>query len=101
MVDFDSAIPRFESWHPSQPVRSPRCCFLMCENRRHFRGLSSRPPPTTCPTEGVDRHLGEIRDDALRKISPACQEAWQKLLDETGRIASIATRDWAIIGQTV
>ena len=23
-LDFDSAIPRFESWHPSQPVRSLR-----------------------------------------------------------------------------
>jgi hypothetical protein len=31
----------------------------------------------------------------------ACQAAWRKLLDETGRIASIATRDWAIIGQTI
>src|SRR6266566_1463222 len=34
-------------------------------------------------------------------ILDACQEAWQKLLDETGRIASIATRDWAIIGQSI
>jgi transposase len=34
-------------------------------------------------------------------ILDACQEAWQKLLDETGRIASIATRDWAIIDQTI
>ena len=34
-------------------------------------------------------------------ILDACQEAWQKLLDEAGRIASIATRDWAIIGQTI
>ena len=32
-------------------------------------------------------------------ILDACQAAWRKLLDETGRIASIATRDWAIIGQ--
>ncbi|HEY4473440.1 MAG TPA: hypothetical protein VGN21_19870 [Stellaceae bacterium] len=34
-------------------------------------------------------------------ILDACQEAWQKLLNETGRIASIATRDWAIIDQTI
>jgi DDE superfamily endonuclease len=34
-------------------------------------------------------------------ILDACQEAWQKLLNETGRIASIATRDWAIIGQSI
>jgi hypothetical protein len=34
-LDFDSAIPRFESWHPSQPVRSLRCDFRVCESRRH------------------------------------------------------------------
>jgi hypothetical protein len=33
-------------------------------------------------------------------ILDACQAAWRKL-DETGRIASIATRDWAMIGQTI
>ena len=27
--------------------------------------------------------------------------AFAKLLDETGRIASIATREWAIIGQSI
>ena len=31
-------------------------------------------------------------------ILDACQDAWRKLLQETGRIASIATRLWAIIG---
>jgi len=34
-------------------------------------------------------------------ILDACQEAWQKLVGETGRIASIATREWATIGQTL
>jgi hypothetical protein len=33
-------------------------------------------------------------------ILDACQLAWRKLINETGRIASIATRDWAIIGQS-
>ena len=32
-------------------------------------------------------------------ILAACHNAWRKLLQETGRIASIATRQWAIIGQ--
>ena len=39
-MDFDSAIPRFESWRPSQPVRSLRCDFQVWENRRHSRGLT-------------------------------------------------------------
>src|SRR6266853_502974 len=37
---FDSAIPRFESWRPSQPVGSLRCDFQVWENRRHSRGLA-------------------------------------------------------------
>jgi hypothetical protein len=32
-------------------------------------------------------------------IVDACQNAWRRLLNEPGRIASIATRDWAMIGQ--
>src|SRR5258706_3118778 len=39
-ADFDSATPRFESWRPSQPVRSLRCDFQVWENRRHSRGLA-------------------------------------------------------------
>jgi hypothetical protein len=33
-------------------------------------------------------------------ILDACQDAWRRLMSETGRIASIATRKWAIIGQS-
>ena len=33
-------------------------------------------------------------------ILDASQDAWRRLLNETGRIASIATRDWAIVGQS-
>ncbi len=33
-------------------------------------------------------------------ILDACQDAWLRLLAEVGRIASIATRDWAAIGQS-
>jgi hypothetical protein len=39
-LDFDSAIRRFESSHPSQPVRSLWCDFQVWENRRHSRGLA-------------------------------------------------------------
>jgi transposase len=38
--------------------------------------------------------------DSYTAILDACQHAWQQLLAETGRIASIATRPWTIIGQT-
>ena len=33
-------------------------------------------------------------------ILDACQDAWRKLLAETGRITSIAQRDWVTIGQS-
>ena len=38
-ADFDSAIPRFESWRPSQPARSPPGHFRVGEKPRHFRRL--------------------------------------------------------------
>jgi hypothetical protein len=41
-ADFDSAMRRFESSRPSQPVLSPGFYFPVGENRRHFRGLGGR-----------------------------------------------------------
>jgi hypothetical protein len=65
MVDFDSAIPRFESWRPSQPVRSLRCDFQVWENRRHSRGLAGNgrvfgEENRALPTEG-----GVFLDESL------------------------------------
>jgi transposase len=33
-------------------------------------------------------------------ILDACQDAWRKLLAETGRITSIAEREWVTFGQS-
>src|SRR5258706_11473521 len=41
------AMPRFESSRPSQPGRSLRRCFRMCEDRRHFRWLGQKPQSLT------------------------------------------------------
>ena len=38
--------------------------------------------------------------ESYAAILNACQDAWRRLLAETGRIASIATRPWATIGQS-
>src|SRR6266849_1942348 len=56
-ADFDSAIPRFESWLPSQPVGSLRCDFQLWDNRRHSRGLAGNgrvfgEENRALPTEG-------------------------------------------------
>ncbi len=63
--DFDSAIPRFESWRPSQPVGSLRCDFQVWENRRHSRGLAGNgrvfgEENRALPTEG-----GVFLDESL------------------------------------
>jgi hypothetical protein len=40
-ADFDSAIPRFESWRPSHAVRSLHREFRVWENRRHSLGAEA------------------------------------------------------------
>ena len=62
---FDSAIPRFESWRPSQPVGSLRCDFQVWENRRHSGGLAGNgrvfgEKNRALPTEG-----GVFLDESL------------------------------------
>jgi hypothetical protein len=41
-ADFDSAIPRFESWRPSQPVGSLAGDFGYSRKWRHFRRLAAK-----------------------------------------------------------
>jgi hypothetical protein len=51
----------------------------------------------------LDRQLASLHSNRVFKdhSADACQNAWRRLLNEPGRIASIATRDWAIIGQSL
>ena len=42
--DFDSAIPRFESWRPSQPPGSLPGSFGYPRKCRHFRRLAAKRP---------------------------------------------------------
>jgi hypothetical protein len=43
-ADFDSAIPRFESWRPSQPKGSHARDFRHLEKWRHFGRLAAKSP---------------------------------------------------------
>ena len=45
------------------------------------------------------RYLSNRVFNSYTAILDACQHAWRSLLEETGRIASLATRNWAAIGQ--
>ena len=79
--------PRASSTHPAISPLS-RC-------RRHAR--NSTPPRTSGSI--CARPISPFAD--YTAILDACQDAWRKLLAETGRITSIAQRDWSIIGQSL
>jgi transposase len=66
------------------------------------------PLPPACPelnsAENIWQYLRQTYlsnriFESYAAILDACQDAWRKLIAEVGRIASIATREWAIIGQ--
>ena len=71
--------------------------------------LTLVPLPPACPELNAAENIWQyLRKTYLSNrvltsyaaILDACQDAWRKLLVETGRITSIATRDWATIGQS-
>lgn len=66
------------------------------------------PLPPACPELNAAENIWQyLRQNYLGNrvfadytaILDACQDAWRKLLAETGRITSIAQRQWAIIDQ--
>jgi transposase len=84
-------------WHTTAKLKVPENLTLV-------------PLPAACPELNAAENIWQyLRQTYLANrvfksyndILDACQGAWQKLLDETGRIASIATREWAIIGQSI
>jgi transposase len=67
------------------------------------KNLTMVPLPPACPELNAAENIWQyLRQTYLSNrvfksytdILDACQDAWRKLLDETGRIASIATRQW-------
>ncbi len=62
------------------------------------------PPysPELNPQENIwqylrENYLSNLVFDSYDAIVDKCCEAWNKLIAETGRITSIATRQWAIV----
>jgi len=79
-------------WHTTRKLKVPKNLTLV-----------SLPP--ACPelnaAENIWQYLRQTYlSNRVFKNYADILDAWRKLLDETGRIASIATRDWAIIGQS-
>ena len=68
--DFDSAIPRFESWRPSQPAESLPQVFRYSEKRRHSRGFAACRRTCVSRSPGAQSASAERPGDG-RKV-PAC-----------------------------
>lgn len=84
-------------WHTTKKLRVPHNITLL-----HLPPAS----PELNPAENIWQYLRQTYlsnrvfasyDDVI----DACSQAWNKLLAEAGRIASIATRRWATIGQSL
>jgi hypothetical protein len=82
-------------WHTTGKLRTPGNITLV-------------PLPPACPELNAAENIWQyLRQNYLGNrvfadytaILDACQDAWRKLLAETGRITSIAQREWAIVGQ--
>ncbi|HEX7587737.1 MAG TPA: transposase, partial [Anaerolineae bacterium] len=83
-------------WHTTRKLNLPDNLTLM-------------PLPPYCPELNAAENIWQyLRQTYLANrifadynaILDACQDAWLKMLAETGRITSIAQREWAIIAQT-
>jgi DDE superfamily endonuclease len=83
-------------WHTTGKLKLPSNITLV-------------PLPPACPELNAAENIWQyLRQTYLSNrvfatytaILDACQDAWRKLLAETGRITSIAQRDWATVGQS-
>ena len=82
-------------WHKARSLKVPDNLSLLF-----------LPPyaPELNPVENIwqylrQRWLANRVFDGIEDIFDACCEAWNALLAEKGRIASIASRKWAVTGQ--
>jgi hypothetical protein len=92
LILFDQA-----GWHTTRMLKIPK-------------NLTMVQLPPACPELNAAENIWQyLRQNYLSSrvfkdhsaILDACQNAWRRLLNEPGRIASIATRDWAIIGSII
>ncbi len=83
-------------WHTTRKLQTPRNVTLVLL-------------PPACPELNAAENIWQyLRQTYLANrvfatytdILDACQDAWRKLLAETGRITSIAERDWVIAGHS-
>ena len=83
------------AWHTTGKLQAPV-------------NITMIPLPPKCPelnpTENIWQYLRQTWlsnrvFESYNDICDACCDVWNKLIAETGRIASIGTRSWAVTGQ--
>jgi transposase len=66
-----------------------------------FSHISARPQHPAQDAEAIAAFKKNSPPMSQRHGHPRClPSAWRKLINETGRIASITTRDWATVSQS-
>ena len=82
-------------WHTTGKLKIPSNLTLV-------------PLPPACPELNAAENIWQyLRQTYLSNrvfenyeaLLDACQDAWRRLLAEVGRITSVATREWATVGQ--
>lgn len=82
-------------WHTTGRLRAPTNMTLM-----HLPPAS----PELNPTENIWQYLRQTYLSnrvfpTYQAVVEACSQAWNRLTTEAGRITSITTRGWAVVGQ--
>jgi hypothetical protein len=88
-ADIGSAIPRFESWRPSQPVRSLRRVWHVSENLRCSRGLA-------CGDVVSDDGSAESGARTADFQAPVSARQFSISVRVPGETGSILKRDWFV-----
>src|SRR5262245_9480136 len=87
LTEIDSAISRFESWHPSQPPRSLPGDSPHSTKSRHFRRLAAKSPVCAkefwaSRAEGRESRVESLLDDF------SISEIWERERPKTGCVSA-------------
>ncbi|MGH6821968.1 MAG: transposase [Methylocella sp.] len=83
-------------WHPTDKLVEPANITLL---HSPPKSPELNPPENIRPYPRQTRLSNRVFENDT-EICDVCRDVWNKLIAETGRIASIGPSDWAAIGQS-
>ncbi|MGH6858185.1 MAG: hypothetical protein ACRECP_11270 [Methylocella sp.] len=83
-------------WHPTDKLVEPANITLL---HPPPKSPELNPPENIRPYPRQTRLSNRVFENDT-EICDVCRDVWNKLIAETGRIASIGPSDWAAIGQS-